>query len=154
MKKHLFRLLVIAAIPHSLSVAAQVSLEAVRDNTIYGEATGNSNGEGDHFIAGKSGTSVGLRRGLIAFDVSGLPSPIQIDRVALELKFQGTTPQETQSRVVSVHRLLANWGEGTSDPGPGGVSGAGNGASATPNDATWNYRFLTRKPGLPSGAIL
>jgi hypothetical protein len=49
---------------------------------------------------------------------------------------------EGDSRVVATHRLLANWGEGTSDAGPGGAPGSGNGAPATTNDATWQHRFF------------
>ncbi len=144
MKKLAFRLFVFVTIaaPLAPAPAAQIILPAARDNTIYAEAPANSNGIGDHFIAGKSGTSSGVRRGLIAFDLTGLPPLARIDRVALELKFQGPTNQENQSRVVALHRLLADWGEGTSDAGPGGTSGSGNGTAATTNDATWRYRFF------------
>jgi hypothetical protein len=97
---------------------------------------------GDHFAAGTQGSVNALRRGLVHFDLSGLPSPIQVDRVALELTFQGPTNMESQSRVVSLHRLLADWGEGTSNAGPGGTAGSGNGAPATTGDATWRYGFF------------
>jgi hypothetical protein len=143
----------------SVAGAEQAILGAMRDNTIYREAVGdnaNSNGVGDHFAAGTQGSVSALRRGLVAFDLSGLPSPIQVDRVALELTFQGATNMEQQSRVVSLHRLLADWGEGTSNAGPGGSSGSGNGAPATPGDATWRYRFFNTQtwasfnPAVPS----
>jgi hypothetical protein len=147
MMKALVRLLTLASILAfpSAARAAQATLGATRDNTIYREAVGdnaNSNGVGDHFAAGTQGSVSALRRGLVAFDLSGLPSPIQVDRVALELTFQGATNMEQQSRVVSLHRLLADWGEGTSNAGPGGSSGSGNGAAATAGDATWRYRFF------------
>jgi hypothetical protein len=144
MKKLRFALLLLAELwaPLSQAHAVQVVLGANKDNSMYGEAPNNSNGLGDHFVAGKIGGATGLRRGLIAFDLAGLPSEIRIDRVALELVFQGTTNQESDPRVVSLHRLLANWGEGTSDAGPGGTTGSGNGAPATINDATWRYRFF------------
>jgi hypothetical protein len=40
-------------------------------------------------------------------------------------------------RTIELHRLLADWGEGTSHAG----GGEGGGAPATPNDATWRHRF-------------
>jgi hypothetical protein len=128
--------------PLSIAAAAQVSLQATRDNSMYAEAPGNSNGRGDHFITGKTGGNTGLRRALVAFDLAAIPANSRIDRVALELRFQGTTNMENDPRLVSLHRVLSNWGEGTSDSGPGGSSGAGNGAVATTNDTTWRHRFF------------
>jgi hypothetical protein len=124
----------------SRAISAQVVLQATRDNSMYSEAPMNSNGRGDHFIAGRAGGATSLRRGLLGFDLTGLPSAIRVDRVALELVFQGGTNMENDPRFVTMHRLLNNWGEGTSDSGPGGSSGSGNGAPATANDATWQYR--------------
>jgi hypothetical protein len=47
------------------------------------------------------------------------------------------TPLDT-ARMVELHKLLADWGEGTSHaPGE-----EGDGAPATPNDATWRHRFF------------
>ena len=40
-------------------------------------------------------------------------------------------------RTVELHRLLADWGEGTSDA----TANEGQGAPATANDATWQHRF-------------
>jgi hypothetical protein len=42
------------------------------------------------------------------------------------------------ARIVELHKLIADWGEGTSiAPGE-----EGDGAPATPNDATWRHRFF------------
>ena len=47
------------------------------------------------------------------------------------------TPTNT-AYVMELHKLLADWGEGTSiAPGE-----EGDGAPATPNDATWRHRFF------------
>ena len=47
------------------------------------------------------------------------------------------TPTNT-AYVLELHKLLADWGEGTSmAPGE-----EGDGAPATPNDATWRHRFF------------
>jgi hypothetical protein len=42
------------------------------------------------------------------------------------------------ARTVELHQLLADWGEGTSHA----PMGEGDGAPATPNDATWRHRFF------------
>jgi hypothetical protein len=135
-------LAVAAVLPSSWASASQVILGAVQDNTIYRENTSFSNGAADNFTAGNAGSTSAVRRGLIAFDLSSLPAGIRIDRVALELTFQGTTNMENDPRVVAVHRLLSSWGEGTSNAGAGGTSGSGNGVAATTGDATWRYRFF------------
>src|SRR5207247_8342895 len=44
----------------------------------------------------------------------------------------------TGARTVELHKLLADWGEGTSHA----PMGEGDGAPATPNDATWRHRFF------------
>jgi hypothetical protein len=151
MMNALSRFFVLAAIVNlpSTAPADQVILNATRDNTIYREAAGPnaaSNGVGDHFTAGTQGSVSALRRGLVRFDLTGLPPSIQVDRVALELTFQGPTNMEAQPRVVSLHRLLADWGEGMSNAGAGGSPGSGNGANATPGDATWRYQFFDTQP--------
>ena len=47
------------------------------------------------------------------------------------------TPTNT-AYVVELHKLLADWGEGTSMA----EGEEGDGAPATPNDATWRHRFF------------
>jgi len=42
------------------------------------------------------------------------------------------------ARVIELHKLLADWGEGTSQA----TGEEGQGAPATPNDATWRHRFF------------
>jgi len=44
----------------------------------------------------------------------------------------------TGAVTVELHKLLADWGEGTSHA----PMGEGDGAPATPNDATWRHRFF------------
>jgi hypothetical protein len=44
----------------------------------------------------------------------------------------------TGARTVELHKLLADWGEGTSHA----PMGEGDGAPATSNDATWRHRFF------------
>ena len=47
------------------------------------------------------------------------------------------TALETE-RVIELHKLLADWGEGISQA----TGEEGQGAPATPNDATWRHRFF------------
>ena len=57
--------------------AAPVLFGASKDNTLYQSATGSlSDGKGPHFYVGRTnqGAGVSLRRGLIAFDVSAIPT--------------------------------------------------------------------------------
>lgn len=110
------------------------TLSAAKDNTLYESLTGAiSNGAGQHFFAGvtASRTENALRRGVIAFDLSGeLPAGAAVLSAELELNMSRTV---TGDKLVSLHKLEKAWGEGTSDAQ--GEEGAG--AMATPGDATW-----------------
>ena len=121
----------------SSASAAMISIMPSKDNTLYQyvPADGDlSNGAGFHFFAGE--TAVGLfRRGVLAFDIAGnIPPGSTITSVSLSLNMSMTP---TGAVTVELHKLLADWGEGTSHA-PGGE---GSGAPATPNDATWRHRF-------------
>jgi len=108
-----------------------VHLEPVRDNTLYEDLLGGlSNGAGFHVFAGLT-ESGGKRRALLAFDVAGaVPAGAQVLGVKLTLHVTRTI---AGPETVSVHRALADWGEGTSHaPGQ-----EGGGAPATAGDATW-----------------
>ena len=95
-----------------------------------------SNALGDHFFTGE--TAMGeLRRSVLAFDVAGnVPAGSTITGVTLTLNMS-RTPSST-ARTTELHKLIADWGEGTSQ-----ASGEeGMGAPATTNDATWRHRFF------------
>ncbi len=139
---HIVALLTVAVLfaPQVL-LADFVSLPAAKDNTLYESATGAfSNGAGSHFFAGTTGgfTQPDTRRGLIAFDIAGsIPAGATIDSVGLTLHVSRTAAGDTN---VSLHRLLADWGEGASDaPGQ-----EGGGTAPAPGDATWLH---TASPG-------
>jgi len=78
-----------------------------------------------------------LRRGVLAFDIAGsIPPGSTITAVSLSLNMSRTLLET--ARTVELHKLLADWGEGTSHaPGE-----EGDGAPATTNDATWRHRFF------------
>ena len=138
MYKTLFALTVAAALGWLGASAASVSINPSKDNTLYefDPAEGDhSNGAGFHFFAGENGMGE-LRRGVLAFDVAGtIPAGSTITAVSLTMNMSMTP---TGARTVELHKLLADWGEGTSHA----PMGEGDGAPATPNDATWRHRFF------------
>ncbi|MEX2217266.1 MAG: multicopper oxidase domain-containing protein [Phycisphaerales bacterium] len=118
------------------AVAGTVTLTAVRDNTVFQESL-NSAGADDNVFAGM--TSQGdIRRALVRFDLSGVPAGSMV--TAAELRLYCTrTNSSSGARSVSLHRLLADWGEGTS----GGGGQGGEGAPPTAGCSTWVHRFYT-----------
>jgi hypothetical protein len=139
--KSLLALVITAAvgcIGTNLASAASISINPSKDNTLYQyvPADGDrSNGAGFHFFAGENGMGE-IRRGVLAFDVAGrIPAGSTITAVSLSMNMSMTP---AGARTVELHKLLADWGEGTSHA----PSGEGDGAPATPNDATWRHRFF------------
>jgi hypothetical protein len=130
---------VLGGIGPSLAIADIININPIKDNTLYeyDPAEGDmSNALGNHFFAGE--TAMGeLRRGVLAFDIAGsIPSGSTILGVTLSLNMSRTGLDT--SRIVELHKLLADWGEGTSvAPGE-----EGDGGPATTNDATWRHRFF------------
>lgn len=134
--------------------AATVNLVAAKDNTIIAGPGSTdptkqlSNGGSQFLFAGAANDGV-VRRGLIAFDLSGVPSGSSVQSASLTLYFDRSADQGTQP--VSLYRLTRDWGEGTSNGGGAGSgSGGGRGAPATKNDATWLYTFFN--PASPSSS--
>ncbi len=121
-------------------VAAQneIVLTPSKDNTLYESNTvALSNGAGLHLFVGRTSiTSNALRRTLIAFSVApALPEGVVIDSVQLELHLSKTV---SGTKRISVHGVLTDWGEGSSDaPGSEGA-----GIEATIGDATWLHTFF------------
>ena len=118
--------------------AAIINIIPSKDNTLYeyDPAEGDhSNGAGFHFFAGENGMGE-LRRGVLAFDLAGtIPAGSTITAVSLTMNMSMTP---AGAKTVELHKLLADWGEGTSHA----PMGEGDGAPATPNDATWRHRFF------------
>jgi hypothetical protein len=117
--------------------AEVITLDAGRDNTLYESATGNvSNGAGPSIFAGRTNQATGsIRRGLVWFDVAAaVPAGSTILAARLKLTMSQTTAGAMN---VGLHRVSAAWGEGASD---GGAAG-GTGAPAQAGDATWKHRF-------------
>lgn len=124
------------------SASAQVQAQEYRftpvaDTSIYADVAGVdlswddvSDGQGESLWLSTTAGGV-VRRALVRFDLSALPSDVQVVSASLTLF-------ESRSRtdhLVTLHRMLAGWGEGSSDGGSQGV-----GAPATAGDATWRWR--------------
>jgi hypothetical protein len=112
----------------------QVNIAPSKDNTLYEDASGSlSGGASGYFFVGK--TSGGLtRRGILAFDIAGnIPAGAAIQTVTLTLSMSRSSGSDA---TIGLHRVLADWGEGTSNPSGNG----GMGAPATSGDATWLHR--------------
>lgn len=112
-----------------------VELVAARDNTLFQSSVGGtSNGAGEGLFAGKTNNNV-LRRALVQFDIaSAVPDGATIESVELTLSVTRTV---TQIQPFSVHRVTADWGEGSSDAS----ANEGRGANATSGDVTWTHTF-------------
>src|ERR1043165_7657800 len=112
-----------------------VVLTSNHDNTMYEDVTGSlSTGAGSGMFAGTTGQNL-LRRALLSFDVSAIPAGSIVTDVRVTLHLSRASTGATD---VAFHRTLASWGEGTSV-----ASGEqGQGAAATPGDATWVHRFF------------
>lgn len=122
-------------------VAAEtVMIDAIQDTTLYDTPAGNlSNGAGNFMIVGRNGQQGGRRalRALVRFNIRSLiPSGATINSVELQLNV--VPPQRASAGNVTLHRVLSEWGEGTSEA-PMGEAG---GAMAAVGDATWTHTFF------------
>jgi hypothetical protein len=114
-----------------VSGSITVSFPAQKDNTLYEHPAGQlSNGSGPYFFAGRTSDNL-LRRGLIAFDLSSIPTNATITGASLRMRLLGGGAE------VSLHKASRAWGEGASNAGDPG----GDGTQAAPNDATWLHAF-------------
>lgn len=125
-------LFLLACIPDAVAQTT-VTITADKDNTIYSESGNTSNGAGQNIFAGATGGG-NVRRALIRFDLSSIPSGATVTAVTVTLNCNRLA---ASAAGVRLHRLTADWGEGTSDAS----SNEGAGAPATTNDATWTNRF-------------
>ena len=114
--------------------ATVVTLGASSDNTMYAEDGSRSNGAGNCLFTGATDEGF-ARRALLRFDLSSIPPGSTINSVSLRLYCSRAKTNTAYNE--SLHRVLADWGEGTSH-----ASGEeGQGAPATTNDATWTRRL-------------
>jgi len=136
--------LAIALCFHPCGTTDVVRVEAALDNTLIQDQAGAlSNGAGPAFFVGRTNqTRDSIRRGVLSFDLDGLPRDAQVVRARLVLHASATN---TGVNRIHVHRLLEEWGEGSS------ASGGGQGAPAQPGDATWLHAFHDDVPWSTAG---
>lgn len=127
-------------------VTAEIArIEAGQDATLIEDPAGaRANGSGTSFFVGRiKQPRNGIRRGLVWFDVASVvPERALIESAALTLYL---SPSNPEPREIRLHRVLADWGEGTS------ASSGGGGVPAEPGDATWLHTFFDLEYWVHSG---
>jgi hypothetical protein len=119
-----------------------MTIGPAKDTTIFEENL-NSSGAGPHLFAGRT-IEEQDRRLLLAFDLSVLPADAVVTDASLTLVVNRSRHPLVP---IAIHRLTAEWGEGTSNSGDRG----GAGVAATPNDATWRHRLFDRETWTKEG---
>jgi hypothetical protein len=129
-----------------------VTVPAQRDATLIENSGGAlANGAGPAVFAGRINfPNDAVRRALLRFELttpslSNRPVGAGIESVTLVLT-NTMEPPVSVPREFRLHRLLADWGEGTSS------SFGGTGAPATPGDATWIHTFYPDQYWMHNGA--
>ncbi len=120
-----------------------VEIVATQDNVLYQSATGTiSNALGSHLFAGNN--TSGVRRPILSFDLTGIPSNAQIDAAQLRLY---CTSNSGEGFPMTLHEVLESWTEGSSIAGGNETSGT----TALLGDVTWLHRtyntLLWSQPG-------
>jgi hypothetical protein len=138
MSRYRLRALVAACALSVPVVAQQFTLTPVADNTLYQDASGSlSNGAGSSLFCGRTNVFGGAaaRRALLKFDLASVAPP-GTTVIHAELSI-GCAQGQGGSATIEMYRVTSAWGEGSSDAGfPGG-----SGAAATTGDATWLHTF-------------
>ena len=140
--KKFYALLFAGLITTALSQAqTTITLSATQDNTIYVEATNNSNGAGQNFTAGVTDRTANIRRGLLRFDLASVPAGATITNVSLRMVVDRSF---TPSHNILLQKMLQAWGEGASEALD---IASGMGVAAAANDATWACSFANGSGG-------
>ncbi|MCB9879479.1 MAG: PKD domain-containing protein [Planctomycetes bacterium] len=129
----------------SVATSETVVLTATQDSTIYSNPTsqGNGNGGGTMAVVGRTWVN-GVRRALVQFDVSSIPSAVTINTATLRLLDTsptgspiggsapgGTTEKLRPTQTFDIHRVDTAWVEGSGDAGASAGIGTSTGASVT-----------------------
>ncbi len=135
----------LSAASHPLS-AETVVLTPSADTALFEQVPDNNLGSSQSLAAGNTAAS-SATRALMKFDLgAAIPAGARITAATLDLKVVRASflvePAEFR-----VHRLSADWGEGSK--GSGSVTGTGS--PATAGEATWNARVLGQSLWATSG---
>ncbi len=115
--------------------------QGTRDNSLYEDQRDNTNG-GHPFLYAGNNKLGSPRRFLIAFDLSGVPRGARILAAELTFVVERSADNNAFAEPHTIHRSLADWGEGSVDTlqiDP--ESDGGGGSAAQAGDATWNSNF-------------
>jgi hypothetical protein len=110
--------------------------QAIKDNTMFEDNHNNASGSSSVVFTGLIVRGSSPRRTLWQFDLSTIPPGSQVLSASLRFVINQAAIASSTTDILRLHKLSASWGEGTSDGGIGG-----KGTQATPDDATWAYRF-------------
>ena len=111
---------------------APVMLTAIKDNSLFSEGE-LSNGAGPLFAG--TGSAGDIRRALMQFDLTSLPSDSRFNTAMLQIHVNSAETANAQ-RNTFVNRLTSAWGEAASFSSTGG-------AAAQTGDATWMNRLYS-----------
>src|SRR5262245_1896546 len=96
--------LIVQILAPSSTRAQVISVVSARDNTIFQNATSNSDGGGFTMFAGTEATP-SPRRALLAFDIAGnIPAGSVITSAQLTLTLQGVAGGDVTPRVIGLRR--------------------------------------------------
>jgi hypothetical protein len=126
------------------SFAITVELGAAKDTMIFQNNINNGAGGAPGFFAGTNATP-SIRRGLIEFDVSSIPTTAVITQVQLRLVIGQVAGMGggVDDPVIGLHKLLVDWGEAnTGESTSTTLGGIGQGSAAQNGDATWSARIF------------
>jgi hypothetical protein len=133
--RKLTTLLTLLSLSATAALAGTVSLTPVRDATLIASDEGAvADALGPHLRAGRTNQSSDSdRRALLSFDVSAaVPHGATVVEATLILFKSGGTAAASE---VTLHRLLQDWGTGSSS------FAGGQGDDVTLGDVTWIHRF-------------
>ncbi len=139
----------IVPVPASTALTLNSSATVTtKDNTIFNDfsigvdgVTGElANGAGDYLFAGSTDPSRkpgAIRRALVSWGLNTLPAGSLVIAARITMKMDRTISGPFD---FSLHRMMSNWGEGTSEPLVTS-QGEGDGGIASATDATWVKPF-------------
>jgi hypothetical protein len=126
-----------AALVFSLSARAEQAVFTPQaDATLFEDNPEFASGAGDFLFVGPI-ASGSQRRALLRFDLSSIPAGARVNSVSLRFTVDRAAIASSLTDQAYLHRVLAPWGEGSSNAGSGGA-----GTAAAPGDATWNHRYF------------